>query len=1342
MAEVSARGDFPGNCSTNVYVLSDFGEVAYIVCTVSIPPSSNHVVQTPSPESNFIRLKHTEAQFRQASILAIIDPDTSQLYTFYKKIDVVKDQANLLHKFGHIIRSNSCTIAYKTATRVPELFKPENAKLYRLFVSAIMASIRILPDDRRRIVRLGQRYHAFETSMSTSFDHSNDRDWMLLRIDLQILQTGHVVLAVVRSKAYSLKALPARTSESKMVVLAPTGQVAVCRHSSAAESSSASNDTLSISPDRRSAWQDKVTTWLKAEGKFEKVDTAAPWLELSIPIHEQADNIKSEDDETKLKPVTEGRLAWRPLLWPASLCFALSADQHRSLAESIGDHDPFDFVQKWTETSKERELEHERALRQAADADANDAFIDDDLIGSIDTYTAFEVPNFPNSQTVYPTPPDVAMQHGTPGLASLDAMAMTPSTTAHGVCDTPRAGFDREATNTDTIQGSVVGSGLYEDDLFEEMPDGAFDSTDNAPEPNWDFFDKADIEMRSHPATPSFDDHSIEHTESAARAPDQVASDQSSRRAAINHETALVQGNGGEHSMESQGLTNNDFDLSTRTMGESQESSTLPSAVPKFVVPAVPKRRRSSAYDTIVSRHEEVQHDAKYVKKGEYWFDTTSTHTPVAAPQQVEAQSESSASDSSSVTSESEDDRRGESAGADVKAEVQQWHLYERPKSTDSDARTFDLAALESEIQDILDMLKPKSSQPALEELLIPRRHILGKAVTPVMMRLMIAQVFVDQYTQASLLHSRGLSEDAEAEGNDGPGVIVDFSQMNCEASYASASFLTDIGPALAGRKTPARITRLPDERVQVMRSDKLMYAAPAILPFWETLNLQPVSRLKDVVAFCFHPAGSGYADGCRHFMNRVSDAYQSCGLGQHTSGQIPNFTADGTIAFGATEGMVVAKKFAEAVARESEATTSMVIYMVAKSNDPSAYMGCCRVFAALFMVLGNFGKSKSKQPELILQVLPATFVASTETIFVPPQEAYNRLAFEVYGRLPPAKDSAPATCEYPLTLADTSDIVRFDLNSQASPPSSNASNSLHLAYSCTEDKRWLVAAWTDGLGHKALSMTYQLKSRSETGGRTRDDIIKELWEASHDIMRKYRSKWRLIVARTGFFEATELNCWTYCANSETKSYCELCLLCVEPEPAFELFPTVSQSKGQPIPVSQPTMYGTPVSTPQATNITSPENLMIPATPTPGGTGVFNAPTPPEHGFDASVETDLTLIDPASESWAVILGFGMNQSYDILDIRPALLSGYLVKRRGDQDENGTISLGLHMVEAPGAGLPNVQTLREELLGEVIEQYRGLATLAVARGCVNKARSILPWHVHTTLTASRVLGAVM
>jgi len=159
------------------------------------------------------------------------------------------------------------------------------------------------------------------------------------------------------------------------------------------------------------------------------------------------------------------------------------------------------------------------------------------------------------------------------------------------------------------------------------------------------------------------------------------------------------------------------------------------------------------------------------------------------------------------------------------------------------------------------------------------------------------------------------------------------------------------------------------------------------------------------------------------------------------------------------------------------------------------------------------------------------------------------------------------------------------------------------------------------------------------------------------------------------------------------------------------------------------------VSTPQAST-TSPDQTTM-ATPTPGGTAI-NAPTPPEHNFDPNAETDLLLSDPIEGTWSVILSYGINQAPSILEARPALASGYLLKRRGVTDADNVVALEVNIIYTAVIS----PSERQALLKEVLGQYKDLVTLAKTRGMVDPVACVLPWHIATAMKGQQALSLLM
>ncbi|RMZ91529.1 hypothetical protein DV736_g1251, partial [Chaetothyriales sp. CBS 134916] len=1356
---MSTSTDFPSNCSTNAYLLQDFGELVYIVCTVANPPSSTGSSPPISEDTKYARLKNTESQFRQAAILAVTDPDTSQLYTFYKKVDVMREQKTLLKRFGNVLRSNSCAIAYKSAIRAPEMFKPEHAKIYRLFVFAILSSIRIQPCDGCEVVRLGARYHMIEIDRVIPPATATRNDHLLVRTDIQILHTGHVLLVVVKNdlSLLPLSRLDTRPPGLVPVVLSPGGHVAIFQNrASRSDHPLLPPDSAYPTGERRSMIETKMTEWIQNALGIDVSSTGTAWVDLLLPVFEVEMDDTSDKNSPKIPGHTPRKISYKPLLWPSHMCFTRPSGPELDHLDTNADGDALQFVLDWMQSKGERGEGLEQQAKDIVQDIDTIPFSDEGLFDNMDGYSGFGALAFPPNLTVYPTPPDVVMTHATPGVSSADGFAATPATNSRALADArqPLSSLDTAVSEPTTAAG--IGGGFYDEDLFDEMPGDALDVGMDGVEPNWDFFDKPDINADAQekmdiassegPVTitlPKGDPgESIANHQPLSHGTETEAS-----KNLMETSNASVEANHDNHM--NIALVEKEKDSPVKSSSQNINASHMMTTTDQLAL-----HRRPIASNFIDHASFTSSFDGKYSRNGEFWFDATSTsqNRPMfrdgsAWIHRAPSISSESTTDSNSTNGDPivEPEHDAQSPGPIRASNKPAWHNYEPPV-----VRSYvledkiDESAVEVEIKGVIDLLKTGLNTPFLEEIFKATRSRNGQIGLPADLALMFPHLFVDQYSQASLIHSSYAPNKTICDLRDNDIPSLDFDHMTCTGQRATVAKLNELVPSNSTRQPSERVIMLPENLILIRRTERPLVAASTIIPFWDTLGLQPYLHTKDLTAFCFHRSRPGQSDGCLHFLSRIADAYESCALGSHANGQLPGLTDNGIVSLGSDSTPTV-RNFVEALLSTTTLTGTVLVYVVATADDPQSYASCCKFFLGLFDRYKRGARARESAHELVLQIIPASFLVSADAIVVPPQRNYNHLAFEVYGRIPPDSAAFPGTCDYPLILADPGGTtnVKFSLESSVKSPVSEHNDVLHLAYALSEDLRWLTAAWTDIYGRKALTMTYQLRAKTMSKGRPKEEILRELWEVSRDLMKNRRTGWRLVVARIGFYDTVDLNGWTRFLNGEIKaSACELCLLAIEVHPSLKLgAPELEAKIGHGSNQNQQVLYSTPASTPQATNATSPENL-VSATPTPGNTSALNAPTPPEHTFDTSFDSDLSLVDPVEESWAVILPFGINQSHSILDIRRAPASGYLIKRTDPRDEDGTTMMGVHLIQAQILATAAASGQREELLSDIIQQYRGLATLASARGCIDKRRQVLPWHIHTSHTGAKALGLLL
>lgn len=244
-------------------------------------------------------------------------------------------------------------------------------------------------------------------------------------------------------------------------------------------------------------------------------------------------------------------------------------------------------------------------------------------------------------------------------------------------------------------------------------------------------------------------------------------------------------------------------------------------------------------------------------------------------------------------------------------------------------------------------------------------------------------------------------------------------------------------------------------------------------------------------------------------------------------------------------------------------------------------------------------------------------------------------------------------------------------------------------------------------------------------------DVANEIWETTLDYVSSKKIHWRIMIARVGVMEPSELETWTNLTTAKANTQVTLTLVTVQTDPSLRLLP---KSVTLPLNGFIAQNVVTPVSTPQPsqTSIFSPENA---STPTKDGQNT--APTA-EPSNDS--DSDARLLDYTDQTWGAVLSHRLNNSNSLLDVNPALISGYLIKRGGTSVHDPPIVIEVNIVYSEVVGNP--RTFHESLLREILGYYRGLAALARVRGAVDHVRDGRPWHIAAAEKAVKALYMLM
>ncbi|KAL2819674.1 mediator complex subunit 13 C-terminal-domain-containing protein [Aspergillus granulosus] len=634
-------------------------------------------------------------------------------------------------------------------------------------------------------------------------------------------------------------------------------------------------------------------------------------------------------------------------------------------------------------------------------------------------------------------------------------------------------------------------------------------------------------------------------------------------------------------------------------------------------------------------------------------------------------------------------------------------------------------------------------------------------------MQVEIAQLLVDQVTQSSLDHKLdgkfGIScLDNQAfclqELLEGTDFLGGFEKLDLN-SFVSLQEQSVFSPSALNAPTPRQnaqrkdsgkgsITKLSPPHLRVRRGKDYLETLPPAVSFWETFGLEPAYGPKDVTGYCIHPHVAIKAADA--FLERLALLYTGCSLGNHTRGNDSREFDQGLRRWNADSSRLsdyqtsiqqlkdICEELGTALLNGKSSRDNIVIYIINPFSHAASLVDICAAFWCLLQkYAADADKQQSKQlSEVVLQIIPMDFVTLPESLVVPPQPDYLNLALEIYSRCSPRQaQGSLINCSPPVVLAEPiPPSLGFKLASERASPLQEG-KCLHVACSRSQDQRWMGVAWSDNSGVVQRTMSYCLRFRESTVSRNISTVRSEIWTATREILDRDQARWKVIMVSTENVDQDEHDTWLNLAEQYNKTRSvpvELTMLTVNTNPDLFL-----SSPLPPIPMSvlNPQASSTPVATPLPSGaILSPDQMGNAPTPPGGGNIPANAPTPTDALFESDAESLLT--DICDESWGVVLSHRLNGTLHLTEYRPALASGYLMRRKGATDSDGVFTMNVNVLytQRPSSSY-------ETLLREILGMYRDLATLARVRGTRIVQHGTLPWHIATAVRAQEVLSYI-
>lgn len=550
----------------------------------------------------------------------------------------------------------------------------------------------------------------------------------------------------------------------------------------------------------------------------------------------------------------------------------------------------------------------------------------------------------------------------------------------------------------------------------------------------------------------------------------------------------------------------------------------------------------------------------------------------------------------------------------------------------------------------------------------------------------------------------------------------------------------------------PSNFYQIPPPHIEVKRLDATLSILPSAVAFWDTMGFSPSQGAKNISAACVFPNARGMSDNAATFLERIRHTYEFLKLG--TFEVLPGHdetTVDGLVPWeivptlvsptipATVDGSTLTESMATLNRRlvASDATNkNFVIFVLYLPSRPETVLEACAAFRQLFEMYKRSLAEKRQAPlnELVLQLVAVDYLTSISGMPRSVPDDLTGLAMEVYDRCTVFGGPMPA----PAIVLDQSipRAIDFRLSQTSSSSLMNENTCMHIAYAQSIDERWITAAWTDNRGSQQMTASYCLgrKGRPLSGQFT--EVANEIWETTHDLISRWKVHWRVIISKCGHMEQSEVDFWVALAQTESQASISLTLLSVDTDPSLQLIPPAVKA-----PVTAATsFYTTPVSTPQPSSLSPDQSGGGPATPmkdssqgaaTPGGTPGGNI----DGGGTSSepAEGDAILVDVTDQTWGVVLSHRLAASSAVGCLDSALVSGYLIKRGGTNVEEPPVAMEVNIIHSDGH-----PRAHEALLREMLHKFRGLGTLARARGMVDRETDVRPWHIAAAEKGVRAL----
>lgn len=530
-----------------------------------------------------------------------------------------------------------------------------------------------------------------------------------------------------------------------------------------------------------------------------------------------------------------------------------------------------------------------------------------------------------------------------------------------------------------------------------------------------------------------------------------------------------------------------------------------------------------------------------------------------------------------------------------------------------------------------------------------------------------------------------------------------------------------------------------------MIRMNQMLKAKSPILRFWKVFGLEPNYGKKSLAVLMMCPGGKNSYKESSYFLQVLKSTYEGSGLGEMTflkskaalDGILP-ISYQGPNLDHALEAM---KQAVTSLGRElkgdPQKPKTFTLLIVNPFSTVSSLVAFSQAFAQLKKDYFIDDDTESSL-NIVLKIIPVSVFASTNTLNMPSQYRMVRLALDLYERCPIAGET-PTEALVPVSKSFKTQRrcpaftlsrmppsrISFQYSTKPSPSILEEDCFLHIAYSVSENRKWLVTSWSDQFGEISKVEAFCLM-KAEGQIRVLEEVTSEIWQKTLLLVSHIPVHWKISIAKLGPIEEDEVNVWKSFASSSSKVVSSLYILSVNTKPSLvirskmSMFPHLNTaSPGDDNNKTKPT------ATNDSLDMFSFNNSLSPSTNSASA----------QREADRNEGDDTSIIDTKNDIYGVLFkydSFAVTSFLTALKTRTQVVTGYLLKPdEASTDQDIFEATLVHCTAAP-----------YESMKSILIQYRHLASLGASTGVENRAGSTAPWHICAIDKAQRVLSQIV